>query len=366
MKYYVNKYLCREGNGVRVSEVFLELPKDFADFLISNRGNCVEVELNDIEIQLLKDYCILSNIENYYNLIPNLGYTFFGLEGRCLLEDLNDKNLSQKRVGIVEVPYFQGTLKHDFERDSIITLKDCSHKWPNPNQNMLTVEDGHLFSRIPICDYGFFNINFSNSMLREIESVAYRIFLSNTVFPVFIGGDHTLTYSIVSGINKSGIDKLRLLYFDAHFDISQIDSLHNGNVIRKIKENFDGEIEIINFGQRGPLFFDELNSSKNIKTFHDLEKLLEYLKNDVNIPLYLSVDVDCLDPIYNPGVTYPVPNGLSLTDLEKCLSSIFSLDSEILGCDIVEYNSKNDYSKVGASSINHILFQILKLSSQTF
>lgn len=78
------------------------------------------------------------------------------------------------------------------------------------------------------------------------------------------------------------------------------------------------------------------------------------------------MDVDCLDPIYNPGVTYSVPNGLTLSYLENCLDSVFSVNSKILGCDIVEYNSKNDFSKVGASSVNSILFNVLKLSSQIF
>lgn len=55
-----------------------------------------------------------------------------------------------------------------------------------------------------------------------------------------------------------------------------------------------------------------------------------------------------------------------LSYLENCLDSVFSVNSKILGCDIVEYNSKNDFSKVGASSVNSILFNVLKLSSQIF
>ncbi|HEP1835990.1 TPA: arginase family protein [Streptococcus suis] len=366
MRYFVNKYLCREVGGLRISEAFLEMSNDYADFLFVHRGQQVELELKEAEIQLLINYCVLSKFENYYNLVPNIGYTFFGIEGRCLLEDLNDGNAEKRRVGIIEIPYFQGTLKHDFERDSIITLKDYSHRWPNPNQSLRSVVDKTVPSNTSICDYGFFNINFSEPMLKEVESVVYRIYSSQQVFPIFIGGDHTITYPIIRGINKSGIKKLRLLYFDAHFDISPISQLHNGNVIRKIQENFDGEIEIINFGQRGPLFFEEFDSSRNIKSFHTIGELLEYLKKETSIPIYISVDVDCLDPIYNPGVTYSVPNGLTLSYLENCLDSVFSVNSKILGCDIVEYNSKNDFSKIGASSVNSILFNVLKLSSQIF
>lgn len=360
MKYFINNYIKREENGIRISEIYLEMNKESADFLYKNRGKYIDILFGNDDIEILINYSFISLFPNYYNLIPNTSYSLFGLDSRCLLEDLNDVESREKKVGVFEFPYFQGTIKHNYNRDSISILKDMSNKFPNPNISIrenkdLDVECSYIY------DYGFLNINFNSKMINEIESISYKIYSSNNnIFPLFLGGDHTITYPIVKGINNSGYKSLRLLYFDAHLDISELEELHNGNVMKKLKESFSGDIELINFGARSPLFIEEYNNSRDLTKFTDIENLITYLKKNKNIPLYISIDLDYLDPVYNPGVTYPVPNGSTVNNLLEIIRKIFDLDVKVLGIDIVEYNSSNDLSLVGANTSAYLIYNLLK------
>ena len=73
-------------------------------------------------------------------------------------------------------------------------------------------------------------------------------------------------------------------------------------------------------------------------------------------PVYISIDLDGLDPAYAPGVSHPEPGGLSTRDMLKIISNI---DGEVIGGDIVEYNPKKDINNITAVTAAKLLKELM-------
>ena len=69
---------------------------------------------------------------------------------------------------------------------------------------------------------------------------------------------------------------------------------------------------------------------------------------DITGPLYISIDIDALDPAYAPGVSHLEPGGLSTRQLLKVLHQLRALDVQIIGADVVEYNPRQDINQMTA------------------
>ena len=85
------------------------------------------------------------------------------------------------------------------------------------------------------------------------------------------------------------------------------------------------------------------------------------IKLTFNGPVYITIDLDGLDPAFAPGVSHPEPGGLSTRDI---LYIIQNINSNIIGADIVEYNPKKDVNNItaitGAKLLKELLGQMLK------
>ena len=73
-------------------------------------------------------------------------------------------------------------------------------------------------------------------------------------------------------------------------------------------------------------------------------------------PLYLSLDMDCLDPAFAPGVSHYEPGGMSTRDV---ISTIQNLSGELVGADIVEYNPERDYQDMTAMTAAKFLKELV-------
>ena len=89
---------------------------------------------------------------------------------------------------------------------------------------------------------------------------------------------------------------------------------------------------------------------------YDATRWSEAPLESVGAPLYLSIDLDVLDPAYAPGLSHPEPGGLSTREV---LSLIRRLPCPVSGADIVEYNPKNDVrdltARVAAKMIKEVV-----------
>ena len=202
-----------------------------------------------------------------------------------------------------------------------------------------------------VCDHGNVRIvKRASDLKRSIEATT---FLHNhrEQHMLFLGGDHYVTFPSFEVTAKSQAGPLSLLYFDAHPDLYENyeGSLHShATVVTRILENrkaSTGKVCYVGIRASTKEQDDRIQQLElNQITSEDVhrkgcETISSNVKNQLNDErVYLSIDLDCLDPAYAPGVGNPQPGGLSTRQLFDILHGLDGLS--IAAADIVEYSPK--------------------------
>jgi agmatinase len=184
--------------------------------------------------------------------------------------------------------------------------------------------------------------------------------LKSKKIPFLIGGDHSLTFKALKAINKH-YKNVSLIYFDAHPDYVCSEKNYYGSVLcdteklKNIKLNKSFEI-----GNRS-IETEEKNNLKTMISFsaQDVqEKGINYIwkkiKKTVTKNVYVSIDLDSLDPAYAPAVSTPVPGGLTSRELLWLVKKLSTLNP--IGWDICELTPKYDIQGMTA----HIAARIVR------
>jgi len=246
------------------------------------------------------------------------------------------------RKGTEEAPFKIrqiSNLRDSFERDGKISLG-------RPFQG----------SEKKVHDIG--NINRS-----QIENIYDKISGSSKI-PISIGGDHSISQQIINAIAKRH-GKISLVYFDAHPDFVSSTTNYYGSVINDVLQNIeiDSSVEI---GIRTP----EQEELDNIKKYNldvitpfdirerGIKQVTNSILNKLGDKVYVSFDMDCVDPAYAPGVSVPVPMGLNSTDAIYLLKEISK--KGIIGMDIMEvcpsFDVKDRTSHLASRIISEVLY----------
>jgi arginase family enzyme len=180
---------------------------------------------------------------------------------------------------------------------------------------------------------------------KEIYSRAGEIFESEGKC-VFVGGDHSISSPIVRAFNEKFSDAF-LIVFDAHADCDYCakEATHEEWLRAIVESGFNPE-NIVLIGARKMWGVErKFLAEKGIKVFsevYDLEAIGDYVTEKANgKDVYVSVDIDVLEPSVAPGVTYAEPNGLSARELFYLLRRIFCIKS-LRALDVVEVDVEKD------------------------
>ena len=153
----------------------------------------------------------------------------------------------------------------------------------------------------------------------QIDEV-YDQILSKSKIPITIGGDHSITRHILKALSNN-IGKFSLVYFDAHPDFVSSTTNYYGSVFYDVLSHIDVDSSI-QIGIRTP----EKEELDNIRKFNlkvitpfdiaekGVAEISESILNTIGKKVYVSFDMDCIDPSYAPGVSVPVPMGLNNVD----------------------------------------------------
>ena len=174
--------------------------------------------------------------------------------------------------------------------------------------------------------------------------------------PLLLGGDHSVTFPILKAINKHHAPPT-IVHFDAHpdlYDDFEGNPHSHASPFARIMERglasrlIQIGIRTINAHQRDQIarFGVEVIESKDFS-------LEAFMALKVEGPVYISLDLDGLDPAFAPGVSHFEPGGLSTRDV---LSVIQSIKGPVIGADIVEYNPRKDVGEMTA----YVAAKILK------
>ena len=161
--------------------------------------------------------------------------------------------------------------------------------------------------------------------------------------PIMIGGDHSLTTETIQAASDAIGKKLSLLYFDAHPDFVSSTRNYYGSVLTDstLSLNFRKSMLI---GTRAAEPEELENARKaGLRIVNPLEIVELGVKRVAQMirartsgtKVYISVDLDCLDPAFAPGVSVPSPGGLSSTDLIYLLNKTVGAGN-VVAIDIVE------------------------------
>lgn len=195
---------------------------------------------------------------------------------------------------------------------------------------------------------------------------------------ISVGGDHSITLPILRSIRKSVGRPVRLIHFDAHLDTYPAAwdcEYHHGSFARHaIEEGLVDPQGSIQIGIRGPLASrDDLNFVKKhglrvvqvdeIRRGQGVAEFIRTLPDFGNDPVYISYDVDCLDPAFAPGTGTPVPGGLSTYETQQIFRALKV--KRLVGADVVEVLPAYDSSEITQLAALDALFEILGLMASS-
>lgn len=205
----------------------------------------------------------------------------------------------------------------------------------------------------------------SKEALKDIEERT-DIILNDGKFPLMIGGEHLVTLGAVRGVLKKHPD-LHIIHFDAHADLRQEYlgmELSHACVLRRCHDLIgDGRIHqfCIRSGEKTEFDFAKEHTDMHRFSFDGLEDLVERLRKE-QVPVYFTIDLDCLDPSCFPGTGTPEAGGVSFQELLQAI--LLVARTNVVAADVNELAPMLDAS--GASTamackvVRELMISLLK------
>ena len=184
-------------------------------------------------------------------------------------------------------------------------------------------------------------------------------------FPIYVGGEHLITYPIISETHKIYPD-LVVIQFDAHADLredylGEINS--HATVMRKVAGIIGGQ-NLFQFGIRSGTREEFAYARANTNMFIDrvITPLKESLPKIGDRPVYITIDIDVVDPAFAPGTGTVEPAGISSRELIESIHAMQNLN--VIGIDIVEIAPGFDLSErtalLGAKIVREAIMAFTK------
>ncbi|KAB3527365.1 agmatinase [Alkaliphilus serpentinus] len=212
-------------------------------------------------------------------------------------------------------------------------------------------------------DAGDLNLAFGNRelALKSIRGYCDEIIKKNKK-PLMIGGEHLVTLPAVEATYEKYKD-IVVLHFDAHTDLRKDymgERYSHATVIKNIWD-FLGDGRIYQFGIRSGLkeefeWAAEGHTFLNKFGYESLDKALLEIKDK---PVYLTIDLDVLDPSIFPGTGTPEPGGLTFKDMMIIIQKLSGLN--IVGADVVELSPDYDPTGVSTAVASKIIREVMLL-----
>jgi agmatinase len=216
--------------------------------------------------------------------------------------------------------------------------------------NRFTEQGLDLGTLWKVCDHGNVKAR-SVSGLKKALAKAVDLHNHHDQTTLFLGGDHFITYPCFSVVAEKCRRRLSLLYVDAHPDLYEtyegVAYSHATVVSRILDEKNLSSGDVCYLGIRASTREQDERIKSLGLTVHTTRDVCEkgcdavgsLIRSELlQKPTYLSLDLDCLDPAFAPGVGNPQPGGLSVRQILDTLHALAGL--EVVAADIVEYSPK--------------------------
>lgn len=217
---------------------------------------------------------------------------------------------------------------------------------------------------VNVCD--LYNISIEGTQMDIFNRTynASKSILQKGKIPIMMGGEHSITYPVVKAVNEVYNDFV-LIHFDAHCDLRDeyLDNKYSHACV--IRRCIDLTQNIYQFGIRSgdkeewEFGWNNTNISMDLPTKEDIKEI-----KSLDKPVYITIDIDVLDPAYAPGTGTPEPCGVSTKELINSLYLFKELKDNIIGFDVVEVSPHYDIGNItaiaAAKTIRELILTISK------
>jgi agmatinase len=281
--------------------------------------------------------------------------------------------VSRWDIAVVGIPFDGGTTYRPGARFGPSAVRQGSRllRPYHPELDTLPFERGQVVDAGDISCSPFDN----EAAVAQIEAAADALLASGGRL-VAIGGDHTVAHPLLrSTVKRHG--PVALIHFDAHLDTWDTyfgaRYTHGTPFRRAWEEGLLLKDHSAHVGLRGPLYSkDDLTDDADMGFFQissndvatqGTDVLVERLIERVgDAPLYISVDIDVLDPAHAPGTGTPEAGGMTSRELLAMLRGLAPLS--LVGGDVVEVSPAYDHAEITAIAASHVLYDLVTLMSR--
>jgi agmatinase len=306
----------------------------------------------------------------------DLGFVFGGLATfgqRPFLTEPSQLDEWQPHVAIVGAPYDNSTTNRPGARFGPRAIRSQAYE-PGSYHMDLGIE---IFDYLEVvdfgdayCPHGQTDVSLANIKAR-VSEVARR-----GIIPITLGGDHSITWPAATAVAEvKGFGNVGMVHFDAHADTADIlygNLASHGTPMRRLIES--GAIPGKNFVQVGlrgywppKEIFDWMREQG--MRWHTMDEIWQrgfqtVMKDAISEALsaadslYISIDVDSLDPSFAPGTGTPEPGGIMSADLLRMVRTL-CLEHNVVGIDIVEVSPAYDVSDLTVNVAHRLAFECL-------
>ncbi len=287
----------------------------------------------------------------------------------CRLPELRD--VPRCDVAILGIPFDSGTSYRPGARFGPQAIRQASR---HLRTNYHPDYDTEPFKTIQVADAGDVACNPYNieEAIGQIEATADELFKQAPAI-VSLGGDHTIAVPLLRSVNKVA-GQVALVHFDAHLDTWDTyfgaPYTHGTPFRRAAEESLFNDSASLHVGIRGPLYSrDDLKRDADLgfKVVHcdelqsqGVEHVIRRIRDRVgDNPLYLSIDIDVLDPAHAPGTGTPEIAGISSREMVNILRGLKGLN--LVAADIVEVAPAYDHAEITSLAAATIAFEMINL-----
>lgn len=346
-----------------------------------NENNGIYTIKNKLNNKIVKldseQYLGLKNGSDILDKLKSKG--FFDNDNHEILFKRNDisffdyKNVNtyiENGIGILGIPYDASSTGYTGSSSSPSTIRRLTSGYSNISKYLN--EDGKVYNLLDkvynknIFDCGdvlYIPGESNNDLYSRIRKITNRLDKEYGINKlVSIGGDHSCSLPLIDSLN---VEDIVVIKIDAHFDNLSPDynqKVNHSNFMRNVSD-INRVKKIVHVGVRESLY-DKNMSDKDIVISSDssdsIKQIIDGLEL-INKNIYLSIDMDCLDPSEFKSSSFLLPFGLSVNDLISTIKSLKNYN--VVGVDIMEYNPLLDKEGKDKYTVINILKECINLIS---
>ena len=279
------------------------------------------------------------------------------------------RDLSKADVAILGIPMDMATLYRSGARFGPRAIRDASGQLRAHHWDQAKLEPP--YDKLRVIDYGDLDVypGYVEQSVEQLQKEIAPIFEAG-VFPVILGGDHSTTLPVLRAC-AARHGKLSLVHFDAHPDFWEPAvperPIHHGTTFRlAVQEGILDPAASVQVGIRGSLSAN-LISEARAAGFHlitgeefagrGVEATLQEIQRVARLPVYVSLDIDSVDPAFAPGTGTPEVAGLTSREIMGLVRGLRGLD--LVAFDVVEVAPAYDSAEITALLAANLVHEFL-------